>query len=193
MGDNTHGRAAVRIRAAQPEDADGIARVSVVSWQATYRHLLPQEVLAALSIERSAANYRALLTEPGASCAFVAESDAGIVAFAVGGPERSGDEEYPGELYAIYALPEWQGRGLGRALVRLVALYLQSIGFKAMLIWVLRGNPAAGFYRALGGEAARTQMIEIGGRSHQEIGYGWKNLSVLAAEGTAVRSSDGKS
>ncbi|HEX7041129.1 MAG TPA: hypothetical protein VF202_13505 [Trueperaceae bacterium] len=42
------------IRAAKPEDALAIGRVHVDPWRTTYRGLLPDAVLAALSVEQRA-------------------------------------------------------------------------------------------------------------------------------------------
>ncbi|MHC8522911.1 GNAT family N-acetyltransferase [Rossellomorea sp. H39__3] len=59
-----------------------------------------------------------------------------VVGFASVGRERSG--EYEGELYAIYLLREYQGRGIGRELFSRSISSLKALGFQDMFIWVLR-------------------------------------------------------
>jgi ribosomal protein S18 acetylase RimI-like enzyme len=103
-----------------------------------------------------------------------------LVAFAAGGPERSGDPRFRGELYAIYVLPSRQARGIGRALLHAVASRLAASGTKAMLLWVLEANAQARtFYEALGGIVVRRQPIEVGGVTLTEVAYGWEKLELL--------------
>ncbi|HVO41004.1 MAG TPA: hypothetical protein VMT34_00180 [Aggregatilineales bacterium] len=48
-----------------------------------------------------------------------------------------------------------------------------------MLIWVLAVNPARFFYQACGGQLARRKAIEWGGKTLEELGYGWPDLRSL--------------
>lgn len=104
--------------------------------------------------------------------------------YAHAGPERDGDEEYPGELYAIYVLKEYQGSGIGKTLIRAVAERFVKDGISAMVVWVLSDNPSKGFYEKLGGRFLGTKVMEIGGRQLVETAYGWKNLNAIVAGST---------
>lgn len=80
------------IRPARPEDALAIGHVHVDSWRTTYRGLLPDSVLASLSVEQRAATWRqaidAALKDESRSFVQVADDLAnGIVGFASAGPE----------------------------------------------------------------------------------------------------------
>ena len=169
------------IRQAIPADAAAIARVHVASWQSTYAGILPGDFLANLSVPERQLMWRgALADETGGRFVWVAEESQGkIIGFAAAGPERSGKYACDGELYALYLLQEYQGRGIGRELVRAVADRLQEAGMASMLVWVLAQNPACGFYKALGGRREYVQEIEIGGEVYQEVGYGWSDLTGL--------------
>ena len=107
----------MRIRAAQPPDAAAIATVHVDSWRTTYKDIVPDDVLAALSYEQRTHMWRHILSQSlPTSFVFVAEAPSGqVIGFASGGPERGGDPDYTGELYAIYLLEAYQRHGLGRA------------------------------------------------------------------------------
>ncbi len=166
------------IRPAETADAAAVARVHVDSWRTTYRGIVPDEFLAGLSYAHRQAAWERHLAEPSASrCVYVAENDDGeVVGYANGGPERSGDPIYRGELYAIYILEPWQHQGIGRALVVGIACWLVDHGFGSMLVWVLAQNPSRRFYEALGGSYVRTQTITIGGAQLEEVAYGWKDL-----------------
>jgi hypothetical protein len=45
-----------------------------------------------------------------------------------------------------------------------------------MYVWVLRENPSRGFYEHLGGTTLNACEIEIGGKSLEELSYGWPDL-----------------
>jgi GNAT superfamily N-acetyltransferase len=173
------------IRPARPEDVSAIARVHVESWRATYRGIVPDIVLDNLREDERAAMWRRALDNTGNPVAlFVAEADDGqIVGFAAAGPERSGDLDYTGEVYAIYLDEPYQGLGLGRRLLEACAWSLLDMGHRSMLIWALSQNPACGFYRWLGGEAIATQEVQMGGKTLEETAFGWRDLTVLVDRG----------
>src|SRR5690554_1514638 len=111
------------IRAASPEDAMAIGHVHVDSWRTTYRGLMPDSVLAALSVEQRAAMWQraaeAAQERESRSFLLVAEDPSeGIIGFASAGPDRDERSGFDSELYAIYLLERHQGRGVGRQLAR---------------------------------------------------------------------------
>ncbi|MBL8156447.1 MAG: GNAT family N-acetyltransferase [Anaerolineae bacterium] len=171
----------MRIRPAVAADAYAIAEVHVASWRSTYVGLLPDEVLTNLSVERRQQYWHGELTQPrNPHFIYVAESeDDQIVGFASGGPVRDSRPPYTGELYAIYLLAEHQGKGIGRALAHAIAEHLRAQGMNAMLVWVLKGNPAAQFYEALGGEYVAEKPLTIGGANQIEIAYGWTDTRMI--------------
>ena len=178
-------------RAATVRDAPTIAEVHVASWRTTYKGLLPDELLAGLSVAAREEQWRRQAQEAGGATGGVLivveeptfdDRESGalpIVGFASGGPEREPGSGYDGELYAIYLLEEHQGRGVGRELVRRMAASLSEHGITSMRVWVLTGNPAEGFYRRMGGERLGEKSIAIGGIEYQEIAYGWPKIERL--------------
>src|SRR5690606_21197711 len=154
--------------------------VHVASWRTTYAGLLPAEYLSSLSVEQRKAMWKGQLEEREASpelCLYVAESpDGRVVGGASGGRERQLERAFNGELYAIYLLQDHQGRGAGRELVLCVVQHLRAAGRSSMRVWVLDGNPAAGFYQRLGGVEVERKHIRIGQEDYVEIAYGWQNL-----------------
>ncbi|MBO0782414.1 MAG: GNAT family N-acetyltransferase [Ktedonobacteraceae bacterium] len=171
------------IRAARVEDAPGITTVHIKSWQTTYRGIVSDDYLDNLDKEyeqRVPRRVRALSEPREDRFTFVAQAgDGQIVGFIHGGPERENDPLYRGELYAIYLLQEYQGRGLGTRLTRALVKELLRVGLDTMLVWVAVGNPARAFYRALGGQFVRTKQDEIRGVTLQEEAYGWRDIRPL--------------
>lgn len=160
------------------DDAAAIAQVHLASWKTTYPGIIPQEYIDSLRVENGIAQWQSQLSEKKA-LVLVAEDEGGVFGFAAGGAIQHPVEGYQGELGAIYLLASRQRKGAGAALVRRVATDLQRQGFTNMVVWVLRDNPACGFYQRMGGVPVGTQMIEIGGTPLPEIAYGWPQIAVL--------------
>jgi L-amino acid N-acyltransferase YncA len=173
------------IRPAIPLDIAGIARTHVEAWRTAYWELLPAEFLAQLSYERHVAGHEKHLALPGRRY-FVAEDSAqGIVGFASGGPERSGDPVYKGEVYAIYLLEAHRGHGVGSELMKALAQSLAAEKMESMLVWVFSEHWARRFYEKLGGERLRTEKIEVGGVTLEMTAYGWTDLRKITGEKTS--------
>jgi ribosomal protein S18 acetylase RimI-like enzyme len=170
---------ALRYRPAQDEDAPGIARVHVKSWQTTYAGLIPEETLANLSVERRTEGWLESLRRE-ANYVFVAIDGDEIVGFVAGGPEREGamrksdGQPFDAELYAIYILSGYQAQGAGSKLFHLLTDALFNAGFARMLVWVLADNEIGRrFYEAKRGVFEDRRMIRIVGVDLEESGYGW--------------------
>jgi L-amino acid N-acyltransferase YncA len=163
------------IRQATISDASAIAKVHVDGWRSTYRGIVPDEYLDSLSYDDRTKRWKQTF-ELGKTVFVAQDEDGNIVGFANGGVERSGDPFYKGELYAIYLLKPFQGRGLGRQLVQAVLKDLEKSNLRSFLIWVLEENPSRYFYEKLCGREVKRQEIEIGGVMLQEIAYGWEDL-----------------
>ncbi|HWI64391.1 MAG TPA: GNAT family N-acetyltransferase [Symbiobacteriaceae bacterium] len=146
---------------------------------------MPAEILAKLSYEQREKMWDGILAQPEQTGVFVAVDNSGeLVAFVSGGAERGGDPDYQGELYAIYALRQAHGKGVGRALFQAMVEWLAARGYDTMLLWVLDTNPTRGFYERLGGVACREKREAHGEVALREIGYGWKRIGTLAHLGS---------
>jgi len=167
------------IRNANSEDIAALARVHAESWRSAYAAIMPPQFLADLDEARSAMRFTENMAKPSQICVVAEDAHDGIVGFASGGPERTGDPIYRGELYACYLLQPHQRRGAGTRLFCEVAAQLERAGFNSMLAWVLVQNPACGFYEKLGGTRLRQQSIKIGNVEFPEVAYGWPDLRAL--------------
>lgn len=167
----------VEIRLATVEDANAIARTHVASWKATYRNIVPQDYLDSLSIEERAERWRSSLITPSGMKIYVADCSGTICGFASGGPARADIPGFSGELYAIYLNPEVHFRGIGSRLFWAIAKDLRSSGHSSMYVWVLKDNPSRGFYERMGGKPLTAAELEIGGKTLEEVSYGWEDLS----------------
>ncbi|WP_226682933.1 GNAT family N-acetyltransferase [Sutcliffiella horikoshii] len=169
------GQNAIKIRKANLSDTKGIAKVHVESWKTTYANIVPDEYLNKLTYESREQIWINSIPNGGV---YVAENNEGeIVGFSSGGKERSGDYDgFDGELYAIYILKEYQGQGIGRALVQPIMEELIGMGLNSMLVLVLRDNASCLFYEALGGKKIDEIEVQIAGKKLTEVVYGWENV-----------------
>lgn len=180
------------IREAVAEDAEGVARVHVDTWRTTYRGIVPQAHLDALSHEKRTAGWRASFTSAEhrrTKFTLVAEEGGRIIGFAAGGTNRLTPSDYPAELYAIYLDPSRQRAGIGRRLTTDLAGRFLTQGWRSMLVWVLAANPSRAFYERLGGRPAGSKTIEIGGATLGEVAYGWPDLVASFTTPSAPRPS----
>ena len=170
------------VRPALSIDADAIAAAHVAAWREAYRGLLPDSVLAGLSVAARADQWRRTLARsPAISSVFVAESDSdGIQGFISGGPRRAQGLIGDAEVYALYVRAQAQRQGLGRHLMRALAGTLSERGFQSLGLWVLRENAAGrGFYARLGGEVGSERRDTEAGHTIIETAYEWPDLAAL--------------
>jgi ribosomal protein S18 acetylase RimI-like enzyme len=171
-------------RPARADDALAMARVHVDTWRTTYGGIVPDEHLANLSYERACAGWLEVLVDPqGGTHAFVGEGQEGqIVALASCGPLLEPLEDFDAEMYVLYILKSFQGMGYGRLLLRQAAQDLISRGYSSLIVWVLKDNPACGFYERLGGRRVAEKFVEIGGKQLLDVGFAWPDLHKLAGD-----------
>ncbi|SDM37759.1 Ribosomal protein S18 acetylase RimI [Allokutzneria albata] len=171
------------MRDATRDDAHAIATVLVRSWRAAYRGLLPDEVLAALSISEREQFWSDLLAaRPPRTRMLVATSAGDVVGFAALGPplvEADRVDPSLGDLYALYLAPDVWHCGIGSQLHAAALDGLRSCGFTHAGLWVLDSNERAlCFYRSHGWtDTGRSQLDRGPGgvelherRLHRDLG-----------------------
>jgi GNAT superfamily N-acetyltransferase len=169
------------IRRAELSDAQAIAKVQVDTWRTTYKGIMSDEFLSALSYEKGKTTWQKILSDPSPDRFGYVASDASetVMGFILGGPEREGSREYAGEIYAIYVLEAFQRRAVGRRLTGALVQRLLDAGMLSLLVWVLEKNRFRAFYEALGGQPLGQKQVSVGGRELVEVAYGWRDVPVL--------------
>lgn len=162
------------VREATIADADATARVHTLSWQTSYRGILPAEVLDALDVNVRAEKRRARMEN--ATGVYLVGCDAAgeIVGFCDAGPSRE-PGEIRGEVYAIYLLDSAKRSGLGRALFDGAMTWLRDRSLLPVSVWVFEDNPGARrFYQAMGGQLEGRSNVTIGDDMYMEVSYVWR-------------------
>jgi ribosomal protein S18 acetylase RimI-like enzyme len=167
------------IRPAVPADAAAIAALHVAVWREAYRDQAPAEAIRVLDLPYRRARWVAMLAQAERTV-LVAERAGRIVGIGTAGaatvPELSGH----GEILYLYVDAACARGGIGRALMRDLALALQAQGYSSIALGVVEGNqPAIAFYRKLGGRLSGA-YIDPGPlwRSRNQIVV-WDDLTVL--------------
>ena len=125
------------------EEIRGKAYVHWKSWQESYSGLIDQNYLDALTLEKcEAIAYR------WPDNILIAKADGNVIGFCGYGQCRDEDVQDAGEIFAIYVLQEYQGRGIGSALMQAA---LDQLAYDRIVLWVLQGNEKAiRFYQKCG-------------------------------------------
>jgi GNAT superfamily N-acetyltransferase len=173
----------VRIRAAKRGDAQAIARVHVQAWRESYRGLVPDRLIEALSVERNAQMWADIL-ERGESCIVLVVEHLGsegyqaeVVGFGSATTARRRELGTSGEVTAIYLLDKVKHRGIGRMLLTGLFGVLAGRGHRSAGLWVLGHNhPTRRFYEALGGRPGPQRIVTDAPAEMHEIAYIWDDL-----------------
>lgn len=159
----------ITIRKLEPsDDFKSIGKIYVDSWKYAYKGIIFQEYLDNLSSEQ----WENSLDKDN-RYTLIAELDGKMIATASYGKSR--DDEYAGqgEIYSIYFLPEYIGKGYGKQLINVVIKQLYDLGYKKIFLWVLKDNfYARRFYEKVGFFCSgKSKEVQIGGQIVIEVQY----------------------
>lgn len=149
------------IRKRTKEDCKDIANIVTLSWNKTYKGIVPDWFLEELkNNEEERANISYHNFDEKNNNQLVLEVDKKVVGFVNYG--QSSDPDYPncGEIIALYILSKYQGYGLGRLLVEEAKKELKKLGYNQMIIACLKGNPTNTFYEHIGGIYVKDGMYK---------------------------------
>jgi GNAT superfamily N-acetyltransferase len=165
------------IREATLADAEGIARSHTLSWQTSYRGILPDSVLDLIDVGQRASSRRQILRDDSIFKLVAYDVTHGdIVGFCDAGPSRR-PGPWAGEVYAIYIEHHAKRHGLGLEMFERTCAWLRAKQMPSLVIWVLENNShARRFYEAMGGRAAARVRSRVGGFPVIEVSYVWDRI-----------------
>jgi ribosomal protein S18 acetylase RimI-like enzyme len=139
----------IRIREAQHPEHPEITDISIRIWKQAYRGLIEDEFLDNLSAEEWLKGRIQWFSEHD-DFSIVAVYKEQIIGFSDFGISRH-PKYGKGEIYAIYVLPEYQGYGVGKLLMREAIRQLQQKNMIPYIVITLENNiPAQKFYESIG-------------------------------------------
>ena len=162
----------INIRGAKVCDSNQISDVSINTWKEAYIGLIDKSYLDSLVVSEQVIEKwknRILATKSEDTFIFVATEQDQVVGFIWGGRARETKiENVEFEIYALYVLPKFQCRGIGKKLVDNFKTKINGNFF----VWVLLGNRSEHFY--LKQKFKKTKFINqltIGNKKYREIAY----------------------
>jgi ribosomal protein S18 acetylase RimI-like enzyme len=172
------GDAAISVRLAKPDDAEGIARVYIESWHDTYAAVLPMRLLCAMTPRGQSARWRQAIRARG-EAVFVAEDEKhGIVGMASCGRSRDRALHFDGEIYTLYVDPAFYGVGAGRAMLSGAFRWMTDREYESCVIWAHAKNNARFFYEKMGGRIVAERAARMMGDPVPEAAFGWRKLAL---------------
>jgi GNAT superfamily N-acetyltransferase len=153
----------IELRNATSDDLDGIVRVFLACWRGSYRGVLPDLAIEAMTDARARALWQRVLGS-GVGEVLIAERTStagtellGITRFAASG-ERA-------DVHSLYVSPDAQGLGVGSRLLTAAVERLAWLGAIDATLWVFANNaPSIAFYRKQG------WLPDGGERTQEEFG-----------------------
>lgn len=173
----------VTYREATAADAPAVAALHAASWRAAYRGILSDEFLdSGADGERLAFWHRQLARPSGDRCVLLAEEEGTLIGLAC--VLANADPRWGSFLDNLHVRPDLRGRGLGRALLRQAAAWVErrhpGVPFH---LWVYEKNePARRFYERLGAVVAERAVKEApGGGTVVALHCVWPDVEALLA------------
>ena len=177
----------VTIRAAEPGDSLGVARVQIDTWRDAYVGVLPDATLLDLDEMRAAVRWTRVAGGIRApETLTVAEAGGRVIGFCHGGAGRRtiaravNRDGAVAEIYALYVDPSYQGIGIGRLLLADVSRRLIAHGFDSLVLLTLAANAhGRRFYDRIGGAAGDTIPSVVIGAPADQVPYFWPDIERL--------------
>ncbi len=168
------------IRDATIDDANAIAWVRYNSWQETYRGIVSDVYLDAMTLAEGEERWKFILSHPSSQkfITVVTNENEEVVGFVSGGKARDNETKTEGEIYALYLLRKYHGLGLGKKLFLYGIDELRKLGLQSFAVFVLTKNPTLDFYRKFKPDFEINEMVELGDEDYDEIGLAWKRMSI---------------
>ena len=150
------------------DDRRAISKVYEESWKFAYKGMIPQSYLDSIP----QGNWTEAVDTSGWNTLLVLDGDQ-IIGTSSYCNSRFEDWKDYGEIISIYFLPEYMGKGYGKALLQAAVDRLAEAGCKDILLWVLEENERAKrFYERNGFTASGVSLDDnIGGKALKEIQY----------------------
>ena len=157
----------IKIRKATIEDAESITDIAINVWKTTYEKFFKPEVFVRREERRHDSEnwWRGHLNDN--HDVYVACEGDKVVAFMDFYKQCRTNPKFA-EVGSIYILKEYQKLGIGKKLFDKAFQLSKKYGQNKMMLNVLDGNSALGFYEKMGGKVVDTVDIKVGGDDFKE-------------------------
>lgn len=177
----------IAIRAAEPDDAPGIAGVHDEAWRGAYRGIIPGLALERMVEKRGPQWWsRQIVRQRNI---LVLEHHGKLAGYVTFGINRSRSLRVLGEIYELYIRPTHQGLSFGGKLFDAARDRLEAARLGHFVVWALEENDqAVGFYHAMGGEPVAHGIEHFAEGDCRKVAFTWGGVAPLSG-GTDRRSA----
>lgn len=141
-------------------------------WDETYRGIVDDDFIDNMNnnIEERVIRQTENFYESG-TYSYLLIDDNEIIGYVSVGKSR--DEDYPlsGELFSLYLLKKYHGKGYGKMLFDFGLNKLKEFGYKDFIIGCLDKNKTNDFYKHMGGYLYKQVDKNIGNKAYKENYY----------------------
>lgn len=165
-------------RIATQADIPAIAQIYTDSWLRTYRGLLPDDYLDAMSVEISAAKWAKYL-EADHQVVYVATTEADEVCALLALKLFTPDDRCA-LVDSLHVEHQRTGQGIGKLLLRQAAEHAQQHNIERFVIEAVVGNDRAiAVYKRLGARVLRQFHDIVDGMHTESVELMWDDITVL--------------
>jgi GNAT superfamily N-acetyltransferase len=162
----------VKIRWANYNDWHYLSLVHSKSYQDAYKGIIPDVFLDNFTVDKRAKYYKESLREGIEKIALIF-MDKKAIGFIVIGKCRDNDlDDMYGEIWGIYLLKNYWGKGYGKRLINWGIDRIKEFGYYKTSLWVLKDNTnARRFYENLGFISDGAEKLITRGKELVQIRY----------------------
>ena len=172
----------LRVRSAEPADAEALAEIFQESWKSAYLGIIPHLHLEAMVRRRNVTWWRRALD--GSRRTLILEVAGTPAGYANWGKARIRGP-YQGEIYELYVAPIYQGLGFGEYLFEAARHAMDEAQLRGLIVWAITQNEGAcAFYRRRGGRAITRASERFGSVKLEKTAFGWPDV-VPARKGSS--------
>jgi len=133
----------IAICKALPENANDYADCVISCWQSAYKGIVSDEYLKNMLAEKKqrVEKYKSIFIAPGDCEYFCVMQSERMIGFLI--IQKNRDEFRIGEIWAIYLIEEFWGKGYGTKLLDFALAELKHAGKKNVFLWVFEENKKA--------------------------------------------------
>ena len=139
-------------RRAVAADAPLLARTQRDAWAATYRGIYPDAWIDSFDFQARTVRWRELTQDAAQTCWLVLDAETCAGYYVFGAPRHGTYKTFPLCLNALYLLPPYQRRGIGRMIFARLYRQCAAGGIEGFFCGCnLHNLPARQFYEKMGG------------------------------------------
>lgn len=133
------------IRKAFAEDAFNYADCHISCFRSAYKGIVPDDYLEDMLAqkEKRVEHYKATLAAPGDCEYYCVMHEGKMVGFNIINKRPCDDGSVIGEIWAIYLLEEYRGKGYGKEVLDFAITELKRVHPKEIFLWVFEDNHRA--------------------------------------------------